>query len=104
MAMNLHKNAIFSKTEWIPFWSRRATEIYEDEVKQKTQELMMKFDLLDSREPKRSDFPAKAPNPPPTKHHQPSPWDQGAGPQGVGGGPSPTGPTPFHDFVHDNKR
>ena len=34
------------KSEWIPHWSRRSTEIYEDEVKQKTQELLMKFELF----------------------------------------------------------
>ena len=45
------------KSEWIPHWSRRSTEIYEDEVKQKTQELLMKFGLLDTLEPKRADYP-----------------------------------------------
>ena len=45
------------KSEWIPFWSRRSSEIYEDELKQKTQELLMKFGLLDALEPKRADYP-----------------------------------------------
>ena len=51
------------KTEWIPFWSRRAAEIHDDEVKSKTQELLMQFTLLSEDEPKRGDFANKEPSP-----------------------------------------
>ena len=53
------------KADWIPFWGKRANEIYEDELKSKTQELLMTFALLTRDEPKRSDFASS--------YHKPSP-------------------------------
>merc|ERR1719347_2213336 len=44
------------KAEWIPFWTKRVTQMFDSEVLEKTQDLMKKFELSSVTEPKRSDF------------------------------------------------
>jgi len=45
------------KTEWIPFWGKRVHEIYEAEIKVKTESMLHKYELSSANEPKRDDFP-----------------------------------------------
>jgi len=44
------------KAEWIPFWTKRVTQMFDTEVLEKTNDLMKKFDLATVTEPKREDF------------------------------------------------
>merc|ERR1719318_704289 len=44
------------KAEWIPFWTKRVTQMFDTEVLEKTDDLMKKFELATVAEPKREDF------------------------------------------------
>ncbi len=44
------------KTEWIPFWGKRVQEIYEAEIKVKTESMLHKYELHSANEPKKDDF------------------------------------------------
>merc|ERR1719317_1448925 len=44
------------KAEWIPFWTKRVTQMFDTEVLEKTNDLMKKFELATVTEPKREDF------------------------------------------------
>merc|ERR1719347_869104 len=44
------------KAEWIPFWTKRVTQMFDTEVLEKTNDLMKKFELSTVAEPKREDF------------------------------------------------
>ena len=45
------------KTEWIPYWGKRVHEIYEAEMKVKTESMLHKYELQSANEPKKEDFP-----------------------------------------------
>lgn len=45
------------KTEWIPYWGKRVQEIYEAEIKVKTESMLHKYELKSSNEPKKEDYP-----------------------------------------------
>lgn len=44
------------KKDWIPHWSKRMTEMFDDEVKNKTADLLKQYDLVSAEEPKPEDY------------------------------------------------
>ena len=45
------------KSEWIPYWTKRVAEIFDNEVLEKTDDLMKKYELSSVVEPRRDQFP-----------------------------------------------
>ena len=44
------------KAEWIPYWTKRVSRLFDNEVLEKTNDLMNKYHLASVAEPKREDF------------------------------------------------
>ena len=44
------------KSEWIPYWTKRVAEIFDNEVLEKTDDLMKKYELSSVVEPRRNSF------------------------------------------------
>ena len=47
------------KPDWIPYWAKKVDELYQNEIKTKTQDLLNKFDLRTEKEPIRVDDSVK---------------------------------------------
>ena len=45
------------KSEWIPYWTKRVAEIFDNEVLEKTDDLMKKYEISSVVEPRRDQFP-----------------------------------------------
>ena len=49
------------KAEWIPYWTKHVSDLFDSEVLDKTNDLLRKHNLKSVTEPKRDDFPSQAP-------------------------------------------
>lgn len=49
------------KTDWIPHWAKRVDSIFAEEIRQKTKDLLSKYELKSEEEPKRPPHVRKAP-------------------------------------------
>lgn len=47
------------KTDWIPYWQRKVAELYRNEIRTKTDDLLRKYDLKSDQEPTRDQFTDK---------------------------------------------
>ena len=62
------------KSEWIPYWTKRVSELFDKEVLEKTDDLMKKYDLSSVVEPRRDQFPRKSTS---GRHHEEQEDDRG---------------------------
>lgn len=44
------------KTDWIPYWQRKVSDLYRNETRTKTEDLLRKYDLKSDQEPFREQF------------------------------------------------
>ena len=49
------------KTEWIPFWGKRIEAIYQQELKDKTEQLLKRHGAETMEKPLRADYPRRPP-------------------------------------------
>lgn len=60
-AEGLNADAYNYKPDWIPYWAKKVDELYRNEIRIKTQDLLKKYDLTSPDEPLRDQFPSKRP-------------------------------------------